>query len=93
MSAYMLILFEDLFLLLLSDVNLIPGCDAICLRWGEAQTEIEQDSFSPRSFTSGCCSLGNCDDIQMTGMCIFILAGDTHRVAHFSAQTSKLSLF
>lgn len=35
----------------------------------------------------GAAALGDCDDIQTTGMCIFILAGDIHcgyrRMAHF----------
>lgn len=49
-----------------------------------AECEPDQN-YSPRSFTS---SLGDSDDIQKTGMCIFILASYIHcgyrLTAHFS---------
>lgn len=66
-------------------------------RWNEREYESNRDSYSLRSFTSGCCGLGDCDDIQATGMCIFIHAGDIHcgyrHMAHFPTQPSKLALF
>lgn len=66
-----------------------------CETCAETDSESVRDSYSPRSFTSGRCSLGGCDDIQTTGMCIFIRAGGVHcgyrRMAHFSAQTATLA--
>lgn len=56
-----------------------PGCfmsDAhlVCDRGSETQNKREkcnQNSHSLRKFTSGCCSLGDCDDIQ-NQECVFL---------------------
>lgn len=57
------------------------------------EQESNQDSYSPRSFTSGCCSLGDCDDTQTTGVCIFILAGDIRCVSRLMAHFPHAGLF
>lgn len=57
------------------------------------EQESNQDSYSLRSFTSGCCSLGDCDDTQTTGVCIFILAGDIRCVSRLMAHFPHAGLF
>lgn len=57
------------------------------------EQESNQDSYSLRSFTSGCCSLGDCDDTQTTGVCIFILADDIRCVSRLMAHFPHAGLF